>query len=268
MIPKIIHLCWLSGDDFPEVIQQCLITWREHLSDYDIWLWGKLPKDVSCLKGLRLTEKSFDINSIDWTREAFIAKKYAFAADYIRLYALYKYGGIYLDSDVIVYKSFNSLLSRPYFIGQDQIRAFEAAIIGSSKGCRWIKDILDSYDDRHFVKEDGTYDVLPLPCRFSHVLTSLDYRFYKTEENEEYNEKEKEIRVFHKDFFNSRNAIEVQRTKRSFCAHNYAYTWGNKKTGLSIKFFLPRSILKLIYILGQITWAKNKYAWFQIKFEN
>ena len=84
MIPKIIHLCWLSGDDFPSSIKECLLSWGVHLKDYEIWLWGKKPADMSCLGELKVTEKTFDINQTDWTKEAYNAKKYAFAADYIR----------------------------------------------------------------------------------------------------------------------------------------------------------------------------------------
>ena len=102
MIPKIIHFCWLSDDPYPQEIQRCLDSWKEILPDYEIWKWDR---------------KRFDINSVPWTKEAFESKKYAFAADYIRLYALYNYGGIYLDSDVLMYKSFNPLLNLPYFIG-------------------------------------------------------------------------------------------------------------------------------------------------------
>ena len=131
MIPKIIHLCWLSGDPYPTDIQLCLDSWKKHLPDYEIWLWDT---------------KRFDIDSTRWTRQAFDAKKYAFAADYIRLYALYNYGGIYLDSDVLVYKSLDPLLSLPYFVGHDQAGCFEAAVIGCEPGCQWIKDILDSYE--------------------------------------------------------------------------------------------------------------------------
>ena len=107
MIPKIIHLCWLSGDAFPDSIRDCLETWNYKLQDYDIWLWGKMPKDCSCLCNIHVTEKHFDIESTTWTKQAFETKKYAFAADYIRLNALYNYGGIYLDADVFVYKNFN-----------------------------------------------------------------------------------------------------------------------------------------------------------------
>ena len=96
MIPKIIHSCWLSGDPFPEDIQRCIDSWKAILPEYKIILWDK---------------NRFDINSVPYVKEAFEAKKYAFCADYIRIYALYKYGGIYLDSDVMVYKSFDPFLN-------------------------------------------------------------------------------------------------------------------------------------------------------------
>lgn len=253
MIPKIIHFCWLSGNMFPPDVQACLDTWKEHLPDYEILLWDT---------------QRFDVASVLWTKQAFDAGKYAFAADYIRLYALYHYGGIYLDSDVVVYKSFNDLLHLPYFIGHDQIKGFEAAVIGAEKGCQWIKDVLDTYENRAFVKEDGTYDMLPLPCRFHHVLVDLGYKFRRLDKLYSYTTKDHELYVFDGDFFNSRNAIQVRRTPKSYCAHNYAGSWYEKNNKRkTMKSFLPKWLLKAIYLIGQKTWARNKYAWFQIPFE-
>ena len=256
MIPKIIHLCWLSGDPYPAEIQMCLDTWEKYLPEYEVWVWDT---------------KRFDINSTVWTKQAFEAKKYAFAADYIRLYALYHFGGIYLDSDVIVYKSFDDLLSLPYFIGHDQIRGFEAAVIGCEPGCQWVKDMLDSYQGKSFVKEDGSLDILPLPCRFHHVLTGLGYRFWRITDLKQldvkrYDISEREMYVFDKDFFNSRNAIEVHRTDKSYCAHNYAGSWQKGEQKKSIKSYLPKWFVNLVYVIGQKTWARNKYSWFQIPF--
>ena len=87
MIPKIIHYCWLSGDPYPSDIQSCIDTWRQHLSDYEIWLWGKISdedftKMSSSFTGFKIV--NFDIASTKWTEQAFKNKKYAFAADYIR----------------------------------------------------------------------------------------------------------------------------------------------------------------------------------------
>lgn len=284
MIPKIIHLCWLSGDPFPADIIKCLETWNDKLKDYTIWLWGKAPSDLGAVRDLRLEVRDFDLNSTVWTQQAFEARKYAFAADYIRLYALYNYGGIYLDADVLVYKPFDELLSLPYFIGCDQIRAFEAAVIGAKKGCMWIKDVLDTYNGKEFIKSDGSYDVMELPVRFHHVLAGLGYRFKKVQGVQEaWNVQEvqggqrvqeglKTIYVFDKDFFNSRDAVEVHPSKKSFCAHNYAGSWQKNKVngeGLTVKMkkMMPKWMLKMVYAVGQKTWARNKYSWFQIQFE-
>ena len=126
MIPKIIHLCWLSGDKYPAKIAKCIASWKKNLPDYEIMLWDT---------------KRFDLNSSNWVKQAFEAKKYAFAADYIRFYALYNYGGVYLDSDVEVLKSFNPLLDLPYFVGAVQPGTPEAAIMGAEK----VKEMATSY---------------------------------------------------------------------------------------------------------------------------
>lgn len=270
MIPKIIHLCWLSGDSFPAEIINCLNTWREHLQGYEIWLWGKTPADIKCLNGQTVIEKHFDINSIPWTQQAYNERKYAFAADYIRLYALYHHGGIYLDADVVVYRNFDLLLHLPYFIGCDQIKAFEAAVIGAEKGSVWIKEILETYADKSFIKDNGEFDMMELPVRLHHELIRLGYRFKKISHIEDFtaaNTGNKVLVIFDKDYFNSRNAVEVKQTKKSICAHNYAGSWQTKNKRKSLKSFLPKRILALIYVIGQHSWARNKYSWFQIPFE-
>ena len=254
MIPKIIHLCWLSGDPFPPEIQKCLDSWKEHLGDYEVWLWDS---------------KRFDVNSSTWTRQAFENKKYAFAADYIRFYVLYNYGGIYLDSDVLVYKNFDELLSLPYFIGHDQIGGFEAAVIGAEKGCRWIKDVLDYYEGRSFVQENGVMDVTSLPVILHHRLLEKEYHFRLLHQIESYAGEEKWINVFDGDFFNSRDAVEVRQTKRSFCAHNYAGSWTqpNKAMKERIKSRMPIWLLKYFFYISHHTWAKHKFDWYTIPFE-
>ncbi len=161
MIPKIIHLCWLSGDPYPADIQRCLDSWKEYLPDYEVMLWDR---------------KRFDVNSTLWTKQAFENRKYAFAADYIRLYALYNYGGIYLDSDVLMYKSFDDLLHLPYFMGCDFVGSFEPAVLGFEKHSHVIGHVLKHYDGRSFVKPDGSFDTLPLPDIFVNELTPL-YKF-------------------------------------------------------------------------------------------
>ena len=102
MIPKIIHYVWLGNAPLPEEMQECMDSWKRFMPDYELKCW-----DESTLG-------EFDCVFI---REALEEKKWAFASDVIRLYAIHKYGGIYMDTDVMVYRSFDALLNNHAFIG-------------------------------------------------------------------------------------------------------------------------------------------------------
>ena len=253
MIPKIIHFCWLSGETYPEKIEQCLASWKKYLPDYDIWLWDT---------------KRFDVSAMSWTRQSFEVGKYAFAADYIRLYAVYYYGGIYLDSDVIVYKSFDELLYLPYFIGQDYCGAFEPAVFGAEKGCFWLEPLLKYYENRNFIKEDGAYDAIPLPQIFYKELNER-YKFYQLHSlvpSYKYNDS---FYVFDGDFFNSRNSIEPHQTSKSYSSHCYVGSWVKKNNSLKTRFIkrIPKKLLQLFFFISHHTWNYKKIHRFEPKFE-
>lgn len=144
-IPKIIHYCWFGKGEKPELVQKCLDSWKEHLWDYQVVEWN---------------EEIFDINTNSYVKEAYEAKKYAFVSDYVRVYALYRYGGIYLDTDVEVFKSFNDLLHQDSFWGFEQENYIATSTIGAAKGNPIIEIFLDSYKGKRFLKEDGSFDDL------------------------------------------------------------------------------------------------------------
>jgi len=158
MIPKKIHYCWLSGDPFPDLIARCIASWRSALPDYEFVLWDR---------------NRFDVEGLPWVREAFEARKYAFAADYIRLHALHQEGGIYLDADVEVLASFDPLLGQRSFIGYETSGDLEPAVIGAEKGCGWIAACLEHYEGRHFLLADGSRDTTPLPLIVEATLKRL-----------------------------------------------------------------------------------------------
>lgn len=99
-IPKIIHYCWFGEKDIPEREKKCMKSWKKVLPGYQFMFWN---------------ENTFDINSTEWTKTAYEAKKYAFVSDYVRLWALNRYGGVYLDTDVKVLKRFDPLLNQRMF---------------------------------------------------------------------------------------------------------------------------------------------------------
>lgn len=230
MIPKIIHLCWLSGDPYPTKISKCLATWEKYLPDYKVILWDT---------------NRFDLSSSLWVRQAFEKKKYAFAADYIRFYALYHMGGIYLDSDVEVLKSFDDLLDLPYFIGVEKAQTPEAAIIGAEKGCDWIKQCLDYYKERPFVKEDGSLDIQTVPDIMIRQIGQIKpVRVLSLEEslNIRKMDMQKEFLEFNDVFFSPKvfDSREVELTPYTYAIHHYQNSWFSPKAKAYYRF---RSLL-------------------------
>lgn len=161
MIPKIIHYCWLSGEKKPETVAKCIESWKKHLPDFQIKCW-----DASC----------FDQINATFAKQAFNNRKWAFASDYIRLYALFNEGGIYLDSDVQVWGSIDDWLEYDFFTGvetRDKEHTdlwAEAAIMGSAKNNQLIGEMLDLYNSRVFVKPDGTLDLTPIPTVITPII--------------------------------------------------------------------------------------------------
>lgn len=212
MIPKIIHYCWLSGDPYPESIQKCLDSWKRVLPDYEIMLWDT---------------KRFSLSSSEWVAQAFEAKKYAFAADYIRMYALYNYGGIYLDSDVEVLKPFDDLLDLPYFIGKEKTPSgVEAATIGSEKGWPLAKLMLDRYDRKSFKGKDGHLDLRSLPYLLRWCIES-NYQYRPIEDKSQFVMDKDVINVFPVDYFSPKdwNDSKITVTPATYSIHHFASSW-------------------------------------------
>lgn len=172
MIPKIIHYCWLSNDKKPESIQKCIASWKKHLPEYELRLW-----DID----------SFDYGSVPFTRDALAAKKWAFVSDYIRLYALFHYGGIYLDSDVLCFGNIDGLLDSSFFTGlemRDKEHSqiyLEAAVMGTEREHPFIKKALELYSSRSFFKENGEMDLTPIPTILSELMTETYHWIPKDE---------------------------------------------------------------------------------------
>ena len=251
MIPKIIHYCWLSGEDFPVLIKKCIESWEKNLPDYEFILWDK---------------SRFDITSTTWTKQAFECKKYAFVSDYIRLYAIYNYGGIYLDTDVEVLKPFDDLLSLPYFVGQQQDSNIEAAVFGAKKKSKWVLDCLKYYEKKSFISHNGKLNLKVLP----EIMTTQIGRAHNFEilNNIDYDEmpalfkSDNTFFLFPPKIFSPKNnetGKMIDNTNSSFTIHHFNHSWypftsklrlkfaeilGLKITDLLIKVLLLRKIRK------------------------
>jgi mannosyltransferase OCH1-like enzyme len=131
MIPKTIHYCWFGPKPIPKLVIKCINTWKKKLPEYTIILWN---------------EKNSPMD-IDFVKQAYKSKKYAFVSDYVRFWVLYNEGGIYLDTDMFVVKSLDPLLQNKLFFGWEtpEKSSISCGIIGTEKGNPFLKLILDEY---------------------------------------------------------------------------------------------------------------------------
>lgn len=219
MIPKIIHFSWLSKDPYPAKIRKCIDSWSKVLPDYRIMLWD--------------FDRLGDAANV-WVHEAFDNKKYAFAADFVRAYALYNYGGIYLDSDVEVLKNFDDFLDLPYFVGQESGGwIVEAACMGAEKGLPLFRRLTEYYKDRHFVKADGTFDTLPMP-EIMQAVVDRHYKVKRIESIAEFDPSPDTLSVLPADYFSPIDirTMQLKTTGRTVAIHHFAASWCSRRMRL------------------------------------
>lgn len=135
MIPKKIHYVWVGKKGKPKDIKKCMKTWKKYLKDYEFIEWN---------------EDNFDIESHPFVKAAYAARKWAFVSDYIRAYAIYNYGGIYLDTDNSVLRPLDELLTNRAFVGYENDEYPFTACFGAEKGHPLVKDMLDYYEGLDF----------------------------------------------------------------------------------------------------------------------
>ncbi len=164
MIPKIIHYCWFGGAPLPELEQRCLASWHEHMPDWEYKWWN---------------EETYDLSSApQYVRQAYEARKYAFVSDYVRLWALEKYGGLYMDVDFMVYRPFDELMDKysafAGYEGSKRNPVMQGVIASEAHGA-WVTDMLYTYKDRKFILPDGRLDLTPNTTYFSDRLESQGF---------------------------------------------------------------------------------------------
>jgi hypothetical protein len=219
MIPKTIHYCWISGEPYPSKIENCIKSWKKNLPDYELVLWDK--------------KRIADLEDV-WLQQSVDKKKYAFAADFIRIYALYKFGGIYLDADVEVVSSLDPFLKHKMFIGLDYNNFFEPAIFGAVVGHPFLQSLLGYYENRQFIRADGKFDIRPLPAIFGEIA----YQKYHIKETNKFQYlANDEVAIYPYDYFSpkSEHFDRIKTTGNTVAIHHFEGSWVNKNTRYKIK---------------------------------
>jgi len=200
MIAKKIHYVWFGKKPYSKLIEKCINSWKEKLPDYEFILWN---------------EDNSPIERSIYLQRALKKKYYAFAADYVRFYALYNYGGIYLDTDMEVVKNFDPLLENKFFIGYESSNLISAGIIGAKQKCEISKVILEYLDN------SNTYETIPL------IITKLfkEYNFINKDN----------IKIFPSEYFYPYNPYDKEReglelmymdiTQNTYAIHHWGKSW-------------------------------------------
>ena len=155
-IPKIIHYCWFGGGEFTDLMKDCMKSWKEFCPDYQIIEWN---------------ESNVDLNECQYIKEAYERKRWAFVSDYIRNKAVYEYGGIYLDTDVMLVKSLDPLLEHQGgYAGWEEGAVNTGLGFGAEPHNEIVKEFLDIYKGRSFLREDGSEQYIISPALTMEVL--------------------------------------------------------------------------------------------------
>ena len=160
MIPKVIHYCWFGRKPLPSSVRDYIETWKKHLPDFQIIEWN---------------ETNFDVNICQFSREAYEMKKYAFVSDFARIYILYHYGGLYLDTDVEILKPFDEFMQNDFFMGYESENQLGTSVIGSIAKHPLLNKILTYYKKAAFVTEGDKLNATPNTVVISQLFREEGY---------------------------------------------------------------------------------------------
>ncbi len=194
MIPKIIHYCWFGGNEKSDFILRCMESWKFYLPDYEIIEWN---------------EDNFNIQVNVFVREAYNNKKWAFVSDYVRAYALYNNGGIYLDTDVEIRNNLDAFLHHDAFSGFEQLGFPFTALWGAKKEHNWPKNILDYYDSLGIFSERTN----------TKIVSDFLINFYKVDPNKnEIQKLEDGICIYPSSYF----CLNIE---KNYAVHHFQGSW-------------------------------------------
>lgn len=222
MISKTIHYCWFGRNPLPKSALKCIASWRRFFPDYEIKEWN---------------EDSFDVNIIPYTQQAYEAKKYAFVSDYARFWILYKYGGLYFDTDVEVIKPMDDIIERGPFMGievpakQDDCPNVAPGLgvnpglgLGVNPGHGLYKTLLDKYALLHFINEDDTFNLTTIVEYTSGVLKEVGLQPLNEIQEVE------GVWIYPADYFNPLDSLtgKLRITENTRSIHWYMNSWSNQ----------------------------------------
>lgn len=227
MIPKVVHYCWFGRGEKPALAIKCIESWKKFLPDYEIKEWN---------------EDNFDVTQNQYVREAYKARKFAFVTDFVRLYALYHEGGVYMDTDVETVGNFDKFLHHHAFSGFETDGNVPTGMMAAEKGSVWAKELLDMYDNRKFIKDDGSFDML------TNTKVITKYMLDKgLVQNNTYQDFDGLCTMYPAEYFcpKDHRTGKIKITSNTVCIHHFAGSWYEHNTLMHARHKLKVLIAKV-----------------------
>ena len=163
---KYIHYCWFGGKNLSKLAKKCIRSWKKYLPDYEIVRWD---------------ETNFDVNECPFIKEAYEQKMWAFVADYVRTKALYEYGGVYFDTDMMVKKNIDFLLEKEAFAGVEDSGFVNVAVWGAKNPKNeLVGEVLNFYKEQEHFEGKDIYSIT-IPVVVTKFLVEHGFDGYSTD---------------------------------------------------------------------------------------
>lgn len=245
VIPKIIHYCWFGGAPLPEEAKACIDSWRRYCPDYKIMEWN---------------ESNFDVMENVYCREAYEARKWAFVSDYARLWAVYEYGGVYMDTDIEVVRSLDPLLAQRVFMGFENDSSIMTALFGMEAKSSVIAAFLSAYKVRHFRLSDDNFDL----TTNVEIITRILVRKYGLHLNGKRQNLLREIDVYPMEVFSAKSYQTgwILRDSTTYAIHHFSSSWLDEEEKQKVQIqraYLHRYIKRIEPFLSKCAGIKAVY---------
>lgn len=211
MIPKVIHYIWLGGNPLPKIAEKCIKSWKKYCPDYEIKRWDESNVDIDCCV---------------YCRQAYDAKKYAFASDILRFKILEQEGGIYLDIDVELIKPLDELLNNRLIGGFENERFSNPGILlGAESHNELINELIEEYNSKTFQVTPGMKNQETICEIFTRKLKTIGFEINNSTQEID------GIKIYSSEYFCPKSMSDgrTYKTANTYSIHHYASTWVPKR---------------------------------------
>jgi mannosyltransferase OCH1-like enzyme len=132
VIPKILLSCWFGRGRKSDLFLQCQESKRRVLPD---WLTFECNEDTI----------DPAIMASPYMQAVQARGEFVKMTEIGRLWALHRFGGVYMDEDVEALKPFDPLLNNQFFIGWEDTQYINGAVMGSVAGGETVSALLKAF---------------------------------------------------------------------------------------------------------------------------